>query len=714
MHSGVYVWSNRDEKFEYPKPDAIMTGLIYPRTKTIEQIDDYHGTLVSDPYRWLEDVDSADTQEWIAAQNELTFSYLGTIPQRDQIRNRLSELWDYPRFSAPFRRGERYFQFRNTGLQNQDVLFVMDSPDGPGRVLIDPNQLSTDGTVALTAWSVSQDGTLLAYATSGSGSDWQIWHVRRVDSGEDLPDTIEWGKWANAAWLPDGSGFYYACYDAPAEGLTYTGANYFHKVYLHRLGEHQSQDQLVYERSDQKEWGYSPEVSDDGRYLILTIWQGTDTRNRLFFRDLQTDSTFIELIDTLEAGFIYIGNEGSVFYLRTDLDSPRGKLIAVDVNNPQRKNWQTVIPESDDVLSVVRMSQNHFITLYMHNAYHQIKCFDFGGSLQREIKLPSLGAIPTIGDDYALYTGRQDNELFYTFQSFSHPPTVYRYDLPSGSSKIIAAPQIDFDFTPYQTKQVFATAKDGTRIPLFLVYRNNLDRNGTNPTLLYGYGGFNIPMTPVFSISRLVWLEMGGVLAVACLRGGGEYGEDWHKAGMLHEKQNVFDDFIACAEYLIDQGFTSSKKLAIQGGSNGGLLVGACMTQRPELFEAALPAVGVMDMLRFHRFTIGWAWVSDYGSSDDPAGFRTLYAYSPLHNIQPGKQYPATLITTADHDDRVVPGHSFKFAASLQASHGGDAPVLIRIQTKAGHGFGKPTSLLIAEQADIWAFLAVTLGMDTG
>ncbi len=711
---------------------STMPTLAYPTARTVDQVDDYHGTPVVDPYRWLEDVDSPETRAWIAAQNELTFSFLEGIPARATIRQRLTELWDYPKALAPLKRGGRYFQLRNSGLQNQDVLYTLESLDAEARVLLDPNTLSPDGTVALTAWAVSKDGRRLAYATSASGSDWLTWRVRDVLSGEDLPDAIEWSKFSGAAWLPDGSGFYYARYDAPEPGQAYAGVNYFHKLYLHRLGEPQSQDMLVYERLDQKEWGFDAQVSEDGHYLVVHVWQGSDTRNRLFYQDLPMGGEMVELISELEAGYHFVGNDGAVLYFRTNLDAPRGRLIAIDTTNPARENWKTLVPETGDapnvaptfqsakssipesgaVLESVKMVHDQFVALYLHDAHHRIQLFNRDGAPVGEIALPTLGSIFALNGNLSLNGSRKDDELFYTFHSFVYPASVYRYDFDRGISEQLFAPAIDFDSQPYQTEQVFVTSKDGTSVPMFLVHKRGLVKDSQNPTLLFGYGGFNVSVMPGFLVSRLVWLEMGGVLAVANLRGGGEYGEEWHKAGSVLNKQNVFDDFVACAEHLIAGGVTSPPRLAIQGGSNGGLLVGACMTQRPELFGVALPAVGVMDMLRFHKFTIGWAWVSDYGSSDDPEQFKTLLAYSPLHNLKPGTHYPATLITTADHDDRVVPGHSFKFAAALQAAQAGDAPALIRIQVKAGHGFGKPTSILIEEQADIWAFLVKVLGLD--
>ena len=689
-----------------------MNNFSFPQTLKIDQTDDFHGTLIADPYRWLEDVDSPGTLAWIQEQNLLTFSILERIPSRSRIRQRLTELWDYPKASAPVKRGGLYFQFRNSGLQNQDVLFVAQAPDEVGRVLLDPNTLSEDGTVALTNWKVNKEGRWLAYASSASGSDWMTWRVRDVETGKDLPDLIEWSKFSGAEWLADGSGFYYSRYDPPKEGQAYEEANYHQKVYLHHLGTSQSADTLIYQRPDQKEWGFDASLSDDDCYLLLHVWQGTDSRNRFFYKDLGSDGEFVELISELEAAYEFVGNDGPRFYFRTDLDAPRGRLIAIDTKSPGRDRWETLIPESSDKLETVKMVNNQFVALYLHDAYNQLKRFDLDGSFLVEIPLPGLGSIVSTNLSLSLFGERKDDELFYAFHSFVVPPTVYRYDFQKERIELLKAPNIQFDFSQYATRQVFTKSKDGTQIPIFLVHKQDLENNGENPTLLYGYGGFNIPMTPSFMISRLVWLDLGGVLAVANLRGGGEYGEEWHQAGSLLKKQNVFDDMIACAEYLIAEKITSKPRLAIEGRSNGGLLVGACITQRPDLFGAALPAVGVMDMLRFHKFTIGWAWVSDYGSAEEPEQFEVLYGYSPLHNIKPGTEYPATLITTGDHDDRVVPGHSFKFAAALQAAHAGETPILIRIQTKAGHGFGKPTTILIEEQADIWAFLVEFLGIE--
>ena len=682
-----------------------MAVLNSPDTPTIDQTDNYHGISVNDPYRWLEDTESHDTKAWIEAQNKVTFEFLESIPSREDIRERLTELWDYPKASALIRKRGRYFQLQNTGLQNQDVLFVKEGLDAETRVLLDPNTLSEDGTVALNTWSVSKDGNWLAYAISTSGSDWLTWKIRNVSTCEDLPDEIRWSKFSGAAWKSDHSGFYYSRYDAPPPGEDYTGANYYQKLYYHQRGTNQEQDLLVYERPDQKEWGFDSLVTDDGKYLVLHVWEGTDTRNRVFYQNLQTGDPIVELIPELEAAYDFVGNDGTLFYFRTDLDAPRAHLISIETTNPARENWQTLIPETEDVLEMVRMVNNEFIALYMHHAYHQIKRFGLDGAFLGEIELPALGSISYTGNLLNLTGERQDYELFYGFWSFLYPQTIFRYDFKTHTSKAIFSPNLNFDAKQYETRQVFIPSKDGTLVPMFLTHKRGLVLDGKNRALLYGYGGFNIANTPWFTVTVATWIELGGVFASANLRGGGEYGEEWHQAGMLHNKPNVFDDFIACAEWLIAEKITSTPRLAIWGASNGGLLVGACMTQRPDLFGACIPAVGVMDMLRFQEFTIGWAWVSDYGSSADSDQFKTLYAYSPLHNLKPGTRYPATLITTADHDDRVVPGHSFKFAAALQAAQGGAAPTLIRIQTKAGHGLGKPTAIIIQEASDILAFL---------
>lgn len=686
-----------------------MERLHYPNTRKVEQIDDYHGTRVSDPYRWLEDTSSQEVKSWIDEQNLLTQSFLNDIPAKDRIRKRLTALWNYPRVFAPQKVGGSYFQLRNSGLQNQDVLYTMDSLEDEKCILLDPNELSTDGTVALTNWEVSKDGNWLAYATNNSGSDWQLWQVRDVKTVIDLPDIIEWSKFSNVAWHPDNSGFFYCGYDQPEENDTYEGLNLNQKVLFHRLGTDQAEDQLVYQRLDQPEWGYDPIVSEDGKYLILHISQGTDTRNRLFYRELDFEGEFTELISDLEANYQFLGNDGPLFFLQTNYRAPLGRLISIDTQNPHKPSWKTIIPENNDAIENTKIVNEQFIVIYLHDAYHLISRFGLDGEYLGEIALPMIGSIFSLDRELYLFGDRFNDELYFTFNSFTLPPTVLRYSFSDDRCIEIDKPALDFDFSSYRTEQVFVTSKDGTQVPMFIIGSKDIPKDKKNPTLLYGYGGFNISLSPNFLVSRLVWLELGGLLAVANLRGGGEYGEEWHQAGSLLNKQNVFDDMIACAEYLISDNYTSSDKLVIEGRSNGGLLVGACITQRPDLFGAALPAVGVMDMLRFHQFTIGWAWVSDYGSAQNPEQFKVLYAYSPLHNIEKGISYPATLATTGDHDDRVVPGHSFKFIAALQSAQAGDSPVLIRVQTKAGHGFGKPTKLLIEEQTDIFAFLVKVL-----
>ncbi len=676
----------------------------YPKTATVDVIDDYHGVEVVDPYRWLEDPDSDETKAWVQAQNEVTFGYLESLPAREMLTQRLTRLWDYERYGTPWRVADRLFWMRNDGLQNQSVLYVREDGGQP-RVLLDPNTLSPDGTVALGGMSVRDDGRYLAYSLRESGSDWSTWYVLDVDTGQRLEDRIEWSKFSGAAWAPDGSGFYYSAYDPPREGDEFEQANYFQKLYFHRLGTPQSADERVYERPDHKEWGFSATVSEDGRYLVIHVWAGSARENRLFYRQLDPPAAeVVELLPVNDAKYEFVGNDGPVFYVQTDLEAPRGRLVAIDTRRPEPEHWTTIIPEGEDVLQSVDMVADRFVVNSMHDAHDRVVIHRLDGSVEREVELPSLGSVSGFG-------GRRDHtDTYYSFTSFLYPTVVYRYDFATGRSELFRRPKIDFDFADYVTEQVFYESKDGTRVPMFLVHRKDLVLDGSNPTLLYGYGGFDISLTPSFSPARLVWLEMGGVFAMANLRGGGEYGEQWHQAGTVHNKQNVFDDFIAAGEWLVEKGYTSPEKLACQGGSNGGLLVGAVVNQRPDLFGAALPAVGVMDMLRFHRFTIGWAWVSDYGSSDDPEQFTTLYAYSPYHNLRP-RHYPAILVSTADHDDRVVPGHSFKYTAQLQAVQLGDAPTLIRIETKAGHGAGKPTSKRIEEIADQYAFLVENLHM---
>jgi prolyl oligopeptidase len=686
---------------------VLAQPLDYPVTTKSEVVDDYFGTRVADPFRWLEDDNSAETKAWVQAQNKVTFGFLEGIPQRAKIRERLEKLWNYERFGIPFRRGDRWFFTRNSGLQNQSVLYVSDKPDGEPRELLDPNKLSADGTTSLTETAPSEDGKLLVYGTSGAGSDWQEFRVRDVATGEDKPDVLRWIKFSGATWARDGSGFYYSRYPEPKAGAALTQKNENQSIWFHKPGTRQDADTLVYARPDKPQWGFYAYVTEDGRYLVVTVTEGTDPRNRIFYRDLsQPRGGMVELLNKFDADYGFIENEGSVFYFKTNLDAPRYRIIAIDVAKPEKENWREVVPQSEHKLDSVSFASGQLLCEYLQDAKSTVKAFDLQGKLVRDVELPGIGSISGFG-------GRKDDkELYFAFSSFTSPTTIHRYDIAGGTSTIFRKPKLDFDGSHLETKQVFVTSKDGTRVPMFLVHRKGLALDGSNPTLLYGYGGFDISLTPGFSVARAVWLELGGVFAMANLRGGGEYGSEWHQAGTKLRKQNVFDDFIACAEWLNKERYTQPAKLAIQGGSNGGLLVGACMTQRPDLYGAAIPAVGVMDMLRFHKFTIGWAWKSDYGSSEQPQEFKALHAYSPLHNLKPGTRYPATLVTTADHDDRVVPAHSFKFAARLQECQAKDGPpVLIRIETSAGHGAGTALKKVMEETADEWAFLVKVLGM---
>ena len=686
-----------DKAFDYP---------VAPKDGTV---DDYHGTKVPDPYRPLEDPDSPATRAWVEAENKITFGFLEKIPARDAIKKRLTTLWDYEKFGVPSKEGAIYSYARNSGLQNQSVLFTTDKLDGEPRILIDPNTLTKDGTVALSGARFSQDGKLFAYGLASAGSDWQEWKVRDVASGKDRDDHLKWIKFSTASWTKDGSGFYYGRFPEPAKGADLKGANYFQKLYFHKLGTEQTADVLVYERPDQKEWQFHGEVTDDGKYLVITVSKGTDDKYRVLYKDLSADPKQepVLLVDNFDDEWTFLDNVGPIFYFKTDRDAPKGKVVAHNVLAKMSLiEAKTVIPETADALQAVSLVGDRLIASYLKDARTVVKVFERDGKFVRDVKFPGLGTASGFGGK------REDGETFYSYTSFTTPPTVYRYDVASGESTVFKKPKVAFDPSDYETKQVFYASRDGTKVPMFISHKKGLKLDGRNPTLLYGYGGFNISLTPTFSPANLVWMEMGGVYAVPNLRGGGEYGEDWHKGGTKLKKQNVFDDFIAAAEYLIEHKITSTPKLAIFGGSNGGLLVGACLTQRPELFGAAIPAVGVLDMLRFHKFTIGWAWVDDYGSSDSAGEFAALLKYSPLHNLKPGTCYPPTLITTADHDDRVVPAHSFKFAAALQAAQSCDNPVLIRIETKAGHGAGKPTAKVIEEAADRWAFLVKTLGVE--
>jgi prolyl oligopeptidase len=728
--------------------------LTYPAAQRGSQVDVYFGDSVADPYRWLEDTDAPATKAWVDAENRLSENFLATIPERAAIKSRLTQLWNYPRYATPFKEGDRYFYFENTGLQNQSVLYVRDGRDSPARVLLDPNALSPDGTVALSGQAASHDGHYLAYSLSTSGSDWQELHVRNVDNGRDLSDVLKWVKFSNISWTHDNKGFFYSRYDEPKSGNVMTNVNRNQKVYYHRIGQPQSRDQLVYDRPDQPDWIFDARVSDDGEFLIVTVFQGTDVRTRLYFVDLdnagkpQIDNPIVRLIDKLDAEYEFVGNRGNIFYVRTDRNAARGRIVAISIDNPREERWNTIVPEDKDALVDATMAGDDIVGNYLQDAHSSVRLFTASRNEQDELRsrrpqeqqrrnpgsiyddtstapITTRGAqrlgggfvqrgelpLPGIGTVTALSGKQGDDELFYSFTSFLSPTTIYRYDLKNRRNELFRAPKIAFDASKYETRQVFFSSKDGTQVPMFITAKKGLTLDGNNPTLLYAYGGFNISETPEFSAANAAWLEMGGIYALANIRGGGEYGKEWHEAGMLSKKQNVFDDFIAAAQYLISQKYTSTPKLAIRGGSNGGLLIGAVMTQRPDLFGATLPEVGVMDMLRFQKFTIGWAWTSDYGSSDDPAQYKVLRAYSPLQNIKPGTCYPPTLAFTADHDDRVVPGHTFKFVATLQADQKCANPILVRIETKAGHGAGKPTTKQIDEAADRFAFLVRELHM---
>ena len=686
-----------------PQPDGAM-NILYPVTKTGSQSDNYHGKPIDDPFRWLEDVDSIDTKDWVHRQNEVTFEYLKSAKQRTAIKERLTELWNYERYGFPAKHGDRYLYTHNNGLQNQSILYVSDTLNGARQVLLDPNTLVADGTVALTGDVPSDDGKRMAYGLASAGSDWNTWRVRDIASGKDLDDKVEWVKFSTVSWTADNAGFFYSRYDKPNSSGEFTGVNYFQKLYYHRIGTPQESDTLIYHRPEEKEWGFGGSVTEDNQYLIVSVWRGTEKRNQVFYAKLDNNSAsgatkVIELLSGFESDYQFIGNDGSVFYFKTDNSAPKRRIVAIDIEKPAREQWKEIVPESDETIESVSLFGDRFFVTYLKNATSIVRQFSTIGKRLADVPLPALGTV-------AGFAGKRSaKETFYTFTNYVTPPTVYRFDLAKDMAEAWRKPKLAFNPNDFVTERVFYKSKDGTRVPMIVSYKRGLVRNGKLPTLLYAYGGFNISVTPNFSPANLAWMEMGGVYAVPNLRGGGEYGRGWHEAGMLSKKQNVFDDFIAAAEYLIEEKYTNPTKLAIQGRSNGGLLVGATMVQRPELFAVALPGVGVLDMLRFHKFTIGWAWVNEYGSSDDPEHFKTLLAYSPLHNLIPGRRYPATLITTADHDDRVVPGHSFKFAARLQASQSGDKPALIRVETSAGHGAGTPVSKLVDTAADTWAFV---------
>ena len=681
-----------------------MSQLTYPDPPTSDQVDDYHGTAIADPYRPLEDSDAPETRAWIDAQNRLTERVLASSPARREIRHRLAELWDHPRSEAPWRRGDRWFTLRNTGLQDQDVLWVAEAPNSDGRVLLDPNTLSHDGTTALAAMAASDSGRLMAYATSDAGSDWRTWAVRDVETGQDLPDRVTWSKFASAAWTDDDAGFFYGRYPEPPADAAYDAPNHTMELRYHRLGSAEADDSVILVRPDEPEWSYEPMVTDDGRLLVVTIWRGTDPESRVAVADLRGGVGSADarmLLGDGDAAYEPIAAVEGTLYLRTDRDAPLGRVVAIDV--AAGGELREIVPEGHDAIEGVRLVGDRLAVVSLHDAHHRLAIFERDGTPVTEVDLPGIGMITDLA-------GRGDDpELFVAFTTFAAPAVVLAVTMADGRVRELPRAALACDPADFVTEQVFVESEDGTRVPLFLSRRRDVEPDGETPTLLYAYGGFQIPVGPTFKPEWVAWMERGGLLAVASLRGGSEYGKAWHDAGRLANKQNVFDDFAACARWLAWSGWTSARRIGISGRSNGGLLVGASITQHPELFGAAVAEVGVMDMLRFHRFTIGWGWTSDYGSADDSEQFRWLIAYSPLHNLRPGTAYPPTLVTTGDHDDRVVPGHSFKFAAALQAAQGGDGPVIVRIDTDAGHGVGKPVSKLIDERADVISFLDMSL-----
>lgn len=679
----------------------------YPSAPRGAQIDDYNGVKVPDPYRWMEDIDSPQTRNWVHAEATLASHYIAAIPGRDVIENRLKKVWNFERWSAPERHGQYWFYTHNDGLQNQPVIFVTSDPSRPARVLLDPNSLSRDGTVALRARAISDDGRLIAYALSDAGSDWQTWHVREVDTGRELPDEVRWSKAGGAAWRKGGSGFYYTAYTAPKRGEMLRASNQYERLQFHRLGTSQSDDQLVYTRTDDPDWFVAGAETDDGRYLVIQENRGDEVQNTVLIQDLSVQGASIfPIIATPTAVYNVIGNIGSTFYVMTDDGAPRYRIVAIELSHPAPSRWRTVVPESADTLDSVTLVGGQLISQYFKDAHSAVRRYSPDGRLVGEVQLEGLGTASG-------FQGRvEDRDTYYTYSSFTVPTSVHHLDLVSGTSSLWREPKLrGFAPAEYSTTQVFYTSRDGTRVPMFIVARKGAKLNGRNPTILYGYGGFNISLDPSFSPAVAGWLEMGGVYAMANLRGGGEYGRAWHEAGMKTHKQNVFDDFIAAAEYLIAQKWTNPQRLAINGASNGGLLVGATLEQRPELFAAAVPEVGVMDMLRFRDFTLGKGWESDYGSVDNPEEFRSILRYSPLQNIKPGVSYPSVLVTTGDHDDRVYPAHSFKFTAAMQHANARGKPILIRIETRAGHGSGKPTNKQIAETSDIYAFILKSMGL---
>lgn len=691
-------------------PLLVMTAcqtqpkLSYPETAREDVTDNYFGTEVPEPYRWLENDTSAATGEWVIAQNELTYSYLDNIKFRPALKERLTKIYDYPKYGSPFKKNDKYYFFKNDGLQNQSVLYSQASLDAEPEVLLDPNKLSDDGTVALSQIAFSNNGKYLAYSIARSGSDWNEIYIMDLATKTLLKDVIKWVKFSGIAWQADG--FYYSAYDAPVAGKEFSNKNEYHKIYFHKVGEAQTADKLIFENKKFPLRNCGAAVTDDEKYLVISETEST-SGNSLHIKDLSKPNAPLV---TLEAGFEndygVVDHVNGKLYVLTNWKASNQQLMEVDPAKPARENWKTILPETENVLEGVSILGGKIVAEYLQDASNHVYTYDFTGKKLAEVELPAIGTVGGFSGD------KDDNEAFYTFTSFTFPPTIYRYDVAQNKSEVFRKTEVNFNPEDYVSEQQFYTSKDGTKVPMFITYKKGLKKNGKNPTMLYGYGGFNISLNPSFSVARIPFLEQGGIYVVANIRGGGEYGEKWHKAGTKMQKQNVFDDFIGAAEYLIAQKYTSPEKLAINGGSNGGLLIGACMTQRPDLFAVAIPEVGVLDMLRYQKFTIGWAWATDYGTSEESKEmFEYLKAYSPLHNVKEGVKYPATMVMTGDHDDRVVPAHSFKFAATLQHANTGNYPSLIRIDTKAGHGAGKPVAKVIDAQADMWAFVMYNLGM---
>lgn len=681
-----------------------ITLMNYPETRKDTTTDNYFGTSVADPYRWLEDDNAPETKKWVEAENKVTQNYLSQIPFRADIKRRLTELWNYPKEGAPFKAGEYYLFTKNNGLQNQSIWYIKKGLDGIEEVFLDPNKLSADGTASVSILGISHNKKYLAYSIAQSGSDWSNIYVMDLASKTKLVDELKWTKFSGAAWK--GDGFYYSKYDEPAKGTELSAANKFQKVYFHKLGDEQKEDELIFEDKSNPNLYFGADVTEDEHFLILYSSAGT-SGNALFYQDLKAPQSKISLlVKGFENNHSIVENVGDKLLLNTDLGAENKQVVLIDPKNADPKNWQKIIPESNLALENVGTGGGYLWASYLKDASTNIIQFDLSGKKIGEVKLPAIGTVDSFGGY------KDDQEFFYTFSNFTTPGTIYKYDVAKATSTLYRKTELKLNTDPYETNQVFYPSKDGTKVPMFIVHKKGIVLDGNNPVYLYGYGGFQINLTPGFSLSRMMFLEKGGIYVQPSLRGGSEYGEAWHKAGMLEKKQNVFDDFIAAAEYLIKEKYTNPSKIAIAGGSNGGLLVGACMTQRPDLFKVALPAVGVLDMLRYHKFTVGWGWMVEYGSSDKKEDFEYLIKYSPLHNIKTGVKYPATLITTGDHDDRVVPAHSFKFAATLQEKYKGENPILIRIETKAGHGAGKPTTKLIEEASDAWSFVFQNLGMN--